>query len=98
MTLSLFAGHEQTIFQAAQWRDELLRALQSGEDIHLDLSTLEELDSAGAQVLIWLRQEAARLGRPLVIGNPSRCVVEFAALMGMDAVLLADATEGAHGS
>lgn len=49
MALSIIAGHEQTIYQAAQWRAELDAALRSGEDILLDLSAIEEIDCAGAR-------------------------------------------------
>ncbi|PRP71909.1 hypothetical protein BUE93_04510 [Chromobacterium amazonense] len=100
MTLSLVAGHEQTIYQAAQWRADLEQALRSEEDIVLDLSTIEALDCAGAQVLIWLRREAERRGRKVDLRDPSRCVREFALLMGLQRELLpaADNEETGDGS
>ncbi|POZ62116.1 STAS domain-containing protein [Chromobacterium alticapitis] len=98
MTLALSAGHEQTIYQAARWRAELEQALQSGEDILLDLSALEEFDCAGAQVLIWLRREAEHRKRRLRLADPSRCVAEFAALLGLERELLSNSEGGGDGS
>ncbi|AOZ51728.1 STAS domain-containing protein [Chromobacterium vaccinii] len=87
MALSIVAGHEQTIYQAAQWRTELEAALRSGEDILLDLSSIEEIDCAGAQVLLWLQREAARLDRRMGLLDPSRPLDEFLRQMGMEGEL-----------
>ncbi|AXE30668.1 anti-sigma factor antagonist [Chromobacterium phragmitis] len=84
MALSMVAGHEQTIYQSAQWRAELDIALQGGEDILLDLSAIEEIDCAGAQVLLWLQREAARLERKVDLLEPSKALEDFLLLMGLE--------------
>ncbi|MBX9298154.1 STAS domain-containing protein [Chromobacterium piscinae] len=87
MALSIVAGHEQTIYQASQWRAELDAALQSGEDILLDLSSIEEIDCSGLQVLLWLQREATRQNRRIGLLDPSRPLGEFLRLMGMEGEL-----------
>ncbi|OVE48714.1 STAS domain-containing protein [Chromobacterium violaceum] len=98
MALSIIAGHEQTIYQAAQWRAELDAALRSGEDILLDLSAIEEIDCAGAQVLLWLQREGARLERRVELLSPSRALGAFLLLMGMEGELVFTRGGGGDGS
>ena len=83
MPLAIRAGHEQTIYQAAELRAQLAGALRDGAGVELDLSAVEEIDCAGAQVLIWLQREGARLQQPVALRAPSRAVRDFVQLMGL---------------
>ena len=62
--------------------------------LHLNLAGLKELDTAGVQLLVWLKQEARRRNRTLALSAHSPAVVEVfdllqvASLFG-DAILIA---------
>ncbi|UWE17214.1 STAS domain-containing protein [Herbaspirillum huttiense] len=65
-----------TIFQAAERKPELLHALTlSQTQVVLDLSGVDELDTAGVQLLLLLRRELAAGGRQLEIGVYSPAVL-----------------------
>jgi anti-anti-sigma factor len=85
---------ELTIYSVAEARDQLSSALEQNPVLHLNLAAVEELDTAGVQLLAWLKQEARRRGRTLVYTGHSPAVVEVfdllqvAGLFG-DAILIA---------
>jgi anti-anti-sigma regulatory factor len=49
----------------------------------LDLSAVTEFDSAGVQLLLVARREAARLGKRLVLQDASPAVHDAFALLGL---------------
>ncbi|UTH75045.1 lipid asymmetry maintenance protein MlaB [Chromobacterium sp. IIBBL 290-4] len=98
MTTSIQAGNEETIYQAAEFRQRLAEALQGGQDIELDLSMVEEIDCAGMQVLLWLQREASLRGLALRLIAPSAAVRSFARIMGFSALRLPPPEESGHGS
>jgi anti-anti-sigma factor len=51
---------EVTIYRAAELKGELLAPLNRHREVEFDLSRVEEIDGAGLQLLILLKQEAAR--------------------------------------
>jgi hypothetical protein len=48
---------ELTIYSVAEARDQLCSALDQHPALQLNLSGIEELDTAGVQLLAWLKQE-----------------------------------------
>ncbi|NUU00400.1 STAS domain-containing protein [Herbaspirillum robiniae] len=57
-----------TIFQASERKPELLHALSLAEQsVSLDLSGVDEIDTAGVQLLLLLRREAERSGRRIEV-------------------------------
>lgn len=52
--------HDMTIYRAAEQKEQLLGALDGAAQIELDLAGVPEIDTAGLQLLILLKQEAAR--------------------------------------
>jgi anti-sigma B factor antagonist len=56
-----------TIYTAADSRQLLIDAIKAGDLLELDLSHVEEMDSAGIQLLIMAKRECERLGRDLRI-------------------------------
>lgn len=78
---------EQTIYQAADLRQWAQECLQQSDALTVDLSGITELDTAGAQVLIWLNHEASRQNKTLHLASPSSCVKELVELLGMQALL-----------
>ncbi|WDZ96803.1 STAS domain-containing protein [Herbaspirillum sp. WKF16] len=74
--LLLTIGGGLTIFQAAERKPELLHALSSAaEDIALDLSGVDEIDTAGVQLLLLLQREARRGGRGIDVAAYSPAVL-----------------------
>jgi len=65
-----------TIYDVAEAKGPLGAALDRQPTLHLNLAGLEELDTAGVQLLAWLKQEAARRGRSLALSAHSPAVVE----------------------
>ena len=47
------------IFNAAEQRSRLLEALGAGKEVEVDLSQVSEIDSAGIQLMIAAKREAA---------------------------------------
>lgn len=65
-----------TIYTAAQARRELpARLAKHGAQV-LDLGGIEELDTAGAQLLLWLKRDLAGRGAGLAFVHHSPAVVE----------------------
>ena len=66
---------EFTIPDVVEAKAQLCAALDQGLCLCLDLSGLEELDTAGVQLLVWLKQEAHRKGKNLTLFAHSPAVV-----------------------
>jgi anti-sigma B factor antagonist len=75
---------EMTIYRAAELKPALLEAVHAHDAPALDLSAVTEFDSAGLQLLLAARREAARLGKRLDIPAASPAVREVFALLGMN--------------
>ena len=74
---------ELNIYTAAEWRDRLASEIAGSEDIELDLSEVEEIDTAGLQLLIATCRQLTNEGRRMHIGAVSagvRMVLEFSSL------------------
>jgi anti-anti-sigma factor len=88
---------ELTIYSVTEARDQLCAALDQHPALHLNLAGVEELDTAGVQLLAWIKQEAKRRGKPLTLFAHSPAVVEVfdllqvASLFG-DAILIPPAS------
>ena len=67
---------ELTIYAVTEAKALLQSALDEEPCLQLNLSGLEELDTAGVQLLIWLKQEARRRGKTLVLYAHSPAVQE----------------------
>lgn len=76
-----------TIFHAAEIHAELRAALERKVPVGLDLSGVEEMDSAGAQILLWLKREARGQGQAAPFVNHSPVVVEVLDQLSLAGVL-----------
>lgn len=65
-----------TIYTVAQARQEIPARLLKHHAQVLDLSALEELDTAGIQLLLWLKRDEAGRGNTLAFAHHSAAVVE----------------------
>ncbi|MDD1620239.1 MAG: STAS domain-containing protein [Methylococcaceae bacterium] len=67
---------ELTIFTAAQQKPKLLKFLNKGKQLELNLAGVTEIDTAGLQLLILIKREAARAGKILSFVMHSNVVLE----------------------
>lgn len=74
---------ELTIYRAAELKDVLLDAVRQHDAPAFDLSGVTEFDSAGLQLLLVARQEAARQGKTLRVTAASTAVREVFVLLGV---------------
>ena len=87
---------EMTIYTALEQKNDLAAYLSEGKDIQIDLSGVSEIDSAGTQLLLFVKQEAAAKEIPLTLTHHSEAVVEvvdlynLASRLGDDIILSAD--------
>ena len=75
---------EMTIYDAAEMKPELMRQLARAAELDVDLSGVSEFDSAGLQLLILLKREAAQHGKVLRLRAHSPAVVEVLTLTRAD--------------
>lgn len=68
---------ELTIFTAQAGKEQLLAALAGGEAVEVDLSAVTEIDSAGLQLLVAAKREAAVRNQTLGFVGHSAPVVEL---------------------
>jgi anti-anti-sigma factor len=69
-----------TIYNAIDVKSRLMEGLHRAEILELDLSHVEEMDSAGFQLLVMAKRESQRLGHAMRIVAHSqtvRDVIEF---------------------
>jgi anti-sigma B factor antagonist len=77
---TLCLAKDLTIYHALEQKQELLDALNSADDLELDLSQVGEIDTAGLQLLILLKKEALRAGKRVIIvahSQPVRALIDF---------------------
>lgn len=69
-------GGELTIQHAQELKAGLLDCLGRGKDVRIDLAQVDELDSAGVQLLYYAKQHARAQDLELRLCNHSPAVVE----------------------
>ncbi len=74
---------EMTIYTAAELKGKLLPALQGCTEAELDLSRVAEMDTAGLQLLVLLKREAAAAGGRFRFVSHSKDVLEVLDLCNM---------------
>ncbi|MGD0958198.1 MAG: STAS domain-containing protein [Methylomonas sp.] len=80
---TLTIENELTIFTAAARKPELIGFLDNGDELEINLSRIEEMDTAGLQLLILCKQEAARLGKNLNFVMHSKTVRDILELTNL---------------
>lgn len=74
---------ELTIYTAAAEKQKLQAFLESDDELELNLSQISEMDSAGLQVLIVLKREAAKRKKNLRYSMHSKAVLEVLEMTNM---------------
>lgn len=75
-----------TIYEAAELKTALLTALEEEPTLEIDLSGVDELDTAGLQLLLLLKNEAQAEGRHVRFTQHSHSVREVLDLCDLAAV------------
>lgn len=70
-TVSLNMTGELSIYTVAKMRDILLKELDSFSGLVLNLAAIDDADTAGFQLLVFIKREALNAGKSLVIENAS---------------------------
>lgn len=65
-----------TIYSAAELKPVLLALARESEAPEFDLSAVTEIDSAGLQLLLLAKREAARMGRTIKVSHACEAVRE----------------------
>ncbi|WP_447791650.1 MULTISPECIES: STAS domain-containing protein [Pseudomonas] len=76
---------ELSIYTAAEWKRRLDDLIGQGGNLELDLGAVQELDTAGLQLLIMAKKEATARSQHLRLSNHSPAVLEVFKLCGMAA-------------
>ena len=74
---------ELTIYTVLALKDKVLSGLSETDDLELDLSEVGEIDGAGLQLLVMVKQQATHLGKILRFSGHSPVVVELLDLSGL---------------
>lgn len=76
---------ELNIYTAAEWKKRLQDLVEQGGNLELDLGSVQELDTAGLQLLIMAKKEASGRSQQLLLSNHSQAVLEVFELCGVAA-------------
>lgn len=76
-----------TIYNANDIKQRLTAALAEGDGLELDLTKVSEMDTAGVQLLLFLKKEAQRLGKEARIVGHSAEVRETLDFLSLTARL-----------
>ncbi|MDT8398935.1 MAG: STAS domain-containing protein [Pseudomonadales bacterium] len=74
---------ELTIANAADYKKQLLSQLEGASEVEINLSGVSKFDTAGLQLLLMGKREAARMGLVLRLSWHSRAVSEVLELSEM---------------
>lgn len=70
-------GGEFSIFTATALRQRLLDAIAASKEVEVDLSQVSEIDSAGIQLMVAAKREAAARDKPLRFTGHSPAVFDI---------------------
>lgn len=77
----LAVNDEMTIYTAAAQKSELLGYLSDVNELELNLAGVTEIDSAGLQILMAMKNTAQSLGREIRFTQHSKAVIEVLELL-----------------
>ncbi len=83
--LTLHIESDMTIFTAATLKKELMEYITQPCECEISLSNVNKIDSAGIQLLILAKREAARHNTPLRLTDRSQAVLDIMDTYNMSA-------------
>jgi anti-anti-sigma factor len=82
-TTHLTIEDEMTIYTALEQKNDLSQYLKPDGDLQINLANVTEIDGAGLQILLFIKQEAARLNFKFSLIQHSQAVVEVLELLDL---------------
>ena len=76
---------ELNIYRAAELKDEILRAVEGAAALEIDLSAIEEIDTAGVQLLMLAKRHAQGMRHELRLAEHSAAVLEVLGTLNLAA-------------
>jgi len=76
---------EMTIYTALEQKTELSEYLKPDCELQINLAKVSEIDSAGLQILLFIKQEAIRLNLKFSLVEHSQAIVEVLELLNLGA-------------
>lgn len=86
---------EFTIFTASEIRNRMLDALSEGDQVEVDLSGVNEIDTAGVQIILAAQLNASNRRKQLSFVGRSQAVIDVMAIYGLADRFTAEAHSGA---
>lgn len=80
---SIAISEDMTIYNAMAQKPQLLDALNSCDELDLDLSQVGEMDTAGFQILLLAKREALKAGKTIRLTAHSKAVTDLLDLYNM---------------
>lgn len=74
---------EMTIYTALEQKEALSAHLKSSQELQIDLSGVSEIDSAGLQLLLFIKRETSAQQMKLSLVQHSQAVVEVLELLNL---------------
>lgn len=74
---------ELTIYTAGETKEQLMGALAKADALEVDLAGVTEIDTAGVQLLILAKREAADQGKRLTMSGHSPAVMDLIELFNL---------------
>jgi len=81
---------EMTPYTALEQKNKLLQHFKVDHELQIDLSEVSEIDSAGLQILVFLKQKASTKDIILTLAHHSQSVIEVLELLNLTAYLQPD--------
>lgn len=74
---------EMTIYNVLEHKNTLLPHLEAGKELQLDLSEVAEIDGAGMQLLIMMKNQAQQINNQFSLVHHSQAVIDVLELFGL---------------
>jgi len=81
--IQLAIRDEMTIYTVLEQKQQLTEYLKSARQIQVDLAGVTEIDSAGLQLLMFIKQESTRQSTQFTLVRHSEAVVEVLELLDL---------------
>lgn len=81
--IHLAVQDEMTVYTVLEQKQQLFDYLKSAKELQMDLAGVTEIDSAGVQLLMFLKQEAVSRNIQFSLAQHSQAVVEVLELLNL---------------
>ena len=95
---TIYLEGEITIYQVAELKQQIFAVINDTQELEINLAQVTEIDSAGIQLLMFIKKQRLIFGKPLALTEHSKVVLDLFELMDLvtyfnDPVVLIDSEE-----